>query len=312
MGTYLAQWLEETAAPGLRPRTFASYKMIVKKHLTPEVGRIRLARLQPADVRAYMNGKLSGGLSARTVQYHHAVLRRALGQAERDGDVDRNVARLVSPPKVERAEVRPLTLEQARTLLGAIAKDRLAPLYACAIRLGLRQEELLGLSWEDVDLDAASLTIRHTLQRYGGEYHLDAPKTDKSRRTIGLPASLVQLLRAHRQQQLQERLRAGAVWQGEQWNLVFCTEVGRPLSGNHLTRQFQAILAAQDPQLPRQRFHDLRHAAATYMLAQGVDLRVVMEVLGHSQIHVTANTYAHVRIDATRTAAERVSELMAP
>ena len=339
VGAYLDAWLRDSAAPALRPRTLASYKMIVELHLKPEVGPNRLARLQPADVRAYINKKLASGLAPRTVQYHHAVLRRALGQAERDGAVARNVARLVSPPKIERPEIRPLTPEQARTLLGAIAEDRLAPLYACAIGLGLRQGELLGLTWDDLDLDAATLTIRHTLQRYGHEYHLDPPKTDKSRRTLGLPVGLVQRLRAHRTQQLgrapagaaelrvvggkdtdnddvdagehlDERQRAGPAWEGDRWNLVFCTETGRPLPGNHITRQFQAILAAQDPPLPRQRFHDLRHAAATYMLTQGVDLRVVMEVLGHSQIHVTANTYAHVKLELTRTAAEQVDALL--
>ena len=137
----------------------------------------------------------------------------------------------------------------------------------------------------------------------------DHPKTDKSRRTLGLPTSLVELLRAHRNRQLQERLQAGPVWEGDKWNLIFCTETGKPISGNHLTRKFQALLTSLG--LPFQRFHDLRHAAATYMLAQGVDLRVLMEVLGHSQIHTTANTYAHVRIEATREAAQRVGELLA-
>ena len=118
---------------------------------------------------------------------------------------------------------------------------------------------------------------------------------------------LVQLLRAHRAKQLEERLKAGPAWQGDEWNLVFCAESGRPFSGFHLTHKFQALLVSLG--LPRQRFHDLRHAAATFMLAQGVDLRVVMEVLGHSQIAVTANTYAHVRIEATRLAAERVEAL---
>jgi len=307
---FLKKWLEETAKPNLRPRTFASYKMIVDHHLIPVLGRIRLVQLQPADVRQYVNQKVNSGLSARSVQYHHAVLRRALNQAERDGTVARNVARLVSPPRVQRNEVHPLTPDQAKKLLGAIAADRLAPLYACAIGLGLRQGEILGLTWNDVDLESAALSVRHTLQRYDKEYHLDAPKTERSRRTLGLPAALVQLLRAHRNQQLEERLRAGPGWEGEKWNLVFCTEVGRPMPGNHLTKKFQALLASLG--LPRQRFHDLRHAAATYMLAQGVDLRVVMEVLGHSQIHVTANTYAHVRIDLTRAAAEHVDALLAP
>ncbi len=326
LATYMTSWLVDAAAPRLRPRTLASYQMIVKVHLIPELGTMKLAQLQPAAIRAYMNRKLAAGLAPRTVQYHHAVLRKALTDAEGDGLVSRNVARLVSSPKVERAEVRPLTSEEARVLLDAIAEQRLAPLYACAIALGLRQGELLGLTWDALDLERGTLTVRHTLQRYAEKdnagaallgpngkptyaYHLDAPKTDKSRRTLGLPVELVMLLRAHRSQQVAERLKAGPAWQGEQWNLVFCTEAGKPMPGNHLTHSFQKLLAELG--LPRQRFHDLRHAAATYMIAQGVDLRVIMEVLGHSQIHVTANTYAHVRIEMTRAAVASVGALLA-
>jgi integrase len=305
---FLTYWLKESAAQTLRPRTLVSYRLIVEKHLTPILGMHRLVKLAPEHIQTYINCKLMAGLSPRTCQYHHAVLRRALSQAERWGKVERNVARLVSPPRVNRPEVRPLTPEQARKLLTSISEDRYAPLYVAAIALGLRQGELLGLSWDDVDLEGESLSVRRTLQHYDGAYHLDAPKTAKSTRTLGLTPYLVQLLRAHRQQQLEERRLLGPIWKGEEWNLVFCTEDGNPLSGITLTRRFQRLLKRLD--LPRQRFHDLRHAAASFMLAQGVDLRTVMEVLGHSQIHTTANTYAHVRLEATRAAVERVDALL--
>ena len=308
VGNFLASWLRDSAAPALRPRTLDSYRQIVANHLAPELGRVALVKLTPAMIQAYMNSKRSAGLSARTVQYHHAILRRALGQAERWGKVSRNVARLVSPPKVERPEVLPLTPEQAQVFLKAVAESRDSALYACAVGLGLRQSELLGLGWADVNLDDGTLTVRRTLQRYAGAYHLDLPKTDRSRRTLGLPVSLVHALRAHRNLQLRERLKAGPAWRGDEWNLVFCTEAGAPMPGNYLTHRFQELLSSLH--LPKQRFHDLRHASATYMLAQGVDLRVVMEVLGHSQIHVTANTYAHVKVDATRSAAENVDALL--
>ncbi len=309
LGAFLDAWLRDVAAPRLRPRTFESYRAIVQQHLKPALGRLPLARLTPHRVQAYMNEQLSSGLLPRTVQYHHAVLRAALATAERWGKVSRNVARLVSPPAVRRPEVQPLTADQMRAFLDAVADTRDGPLYACAVALGLRQGELLGLTWDDLDLERGTLTVRRTLQRYGGQWHLDAPKTQRSARTLGLPATLIQTLRAHRARQLEERLRAGPAWQGDAWNLVFCNETGEPMSGAQLTRRFQAQVAALG--LPPQRFHDLRHAAATYMLAQGVDLRVVMEVLGHSQIHVTANTYAHVRVEATRAAAERVDALLA-
>ena len=145
LGAFLDTWLKESAAPNLRPRTLTSYKMIIEKHLKPELGAILLAKLVPADIQRYMNNKRAAGLSARTVQYHHAVLRHALNQAERWGKVARNVARLVSPPRVERGESRPLTPQQAKVLLGAIAEDRLAAIYALAIGLGLRQGRTAGI-----------------------------------------------------------------------------------------------------------------------------------------------------------------------
>jgi len=310
LAAFLTRWLEDSARPTLRPRTFASYSMIVNYHLSPALGRVALARLTPDAVQRYLNDKGAAGLSSRSVQYHHAVLRRALNQAERWGLVPRNVARLVSPPRVERPEPQPLTAEQARAFLAAVSEDRLAPLYTLALSLGARQGELLALTWPDVDMAGRTVSIRRTLQRYDGGWHLDPPKTERSRRTIALPASLVEMLRAHRSRQIEERLRAGPAWQGEQWgDLVFANEIGEPLPGTQLTRRFQAVLATLG--LPRQRFHDLRHAAATFMLSEGVSLRTTMELLGHSTIAVTANTYSHVLPELQRDATERVSALLA-
>ncbi len=308
MADFLREWLVKAAPRTLRPRTLAGYRSIVERHLIPALGRIRLRKLQPGDVDAYLNGAAERGLTARTGQYHHAVLRRALGQAERWGYVRRNIAKLVTPPQVRQRDMAPLTPDQARRFLAGIAGDRLEALYAVSLSLGLRQGEALGLTGGDVDLDARTLTVRRTLQRYGGAYHLDEPKTQRSRRTISLPAPLADALRLHRTRQAEERLRAGPLWEGECWNLVFCTERGTPLAGAEVTRRFQAKLAALG--LPRQRFHDLRHAAATFLLAQGVPLRVVMEVLGHSTITTTANVYGHVLPELARDAMDRQGALL--
>ncbi|HEV8574410.1 MAG TPA: site-specific integrase, partial [Dehalococcoidia bacterium] len=291
----------------LRPRTLAGYTSIVERHLIPALGRIRLRKLQPADIDAYLNRLVGSGLTTRTAQYHHAVLRRALGQAERWGYVGRNVARLVTPPQVRQRQMAPLTPDQARLFLAGIAGDRTEALYAVSLSLGLRQGEALGLLWEDVDLGARTLTVQHTLQRYGGAYHLDEPKTQRSRRTVSLPTPLVDVLRRHRIRQNEERLRVGPLWAGG-WNLVFCNEIGEPLAGAEVTRRFQRTLAALG--LPRQRFHDLRHAAATFLIAQAVPLRVVMEILGHSTISVTADTYGHVAIEVQREATDRTAALL--
>ena len=305
---YLQRWLKDSARPTLRPRTFAGYASIVSGHLIPSLGRIRIRKLMPADLEVHLRRAADSGLSNGTVRHHHAVLRRALGQAERWGLVARNVARLVTPPRILRRDMRPLTAAQARLFLSGVENDRLAALYAVSLSLGLRKGESLGLQWADIDFEARTLAVRHTLQRYGGEHHLDEPKTNRSRRTITLPRPLVDALRSHRAQQREERLRAGPFWAGERWGLVFCNELGEPLDGTAVTRAFRKTLA--DLGLPAQRFHDLRHAAATFLIAQGVPLRVVMEILGHSTITTTADIYGHVELDLQRDATSRTAAVL--
>lgn len=264
----------------------------MRLHLGPGLGHLRLAALQPQHVQAFLNAKLAGGLSPRTVRYLHAILRRALGQAEKWGLVVRNVARLVDPPKVRRPEVRPLTLEEARTFLTAVQGHRLEALFTVALALGRRQGEVLGLRWEDVDLERGTLSVRYQLQRVAGGLVVVAPKSERSRRTIELPRPVVEALRRHRLRQLEERLRAGEAWRDS--GLVFTSTIGMPLEPRNLIREYHALLDRAG--LPRRPFHHLRHTAAL-LLAQGSDIRVVQQVLGHSQIALTADLYApcHVR-----------------
>ena len=303
VAAFLQRWLTESAKDRLRPRTFAGYATIVNTHLAPGLGQIKLRKLSVADVDVHLRRAAESGLSNRTCQYIHAVLRSALAQAERWDLVPRNVAKLVTPPRPQRRDVQPLTPDQARAFLDGVQDDRLSALYRCAATLGLRQGELLGLVWADVDFDARTASVRHSLQRYGGKYHLDPCKTDRSRRTIALPPLVADALRRHRVQQNEERLQAGPVWSGDAWGLVFCNEAGEPLDGTAVTRAFQQRLA--DLGLPALRFHDLRHGAATVLLSQGVSLPVVMQVLGHSSIATTVNVYGHLAVQAQQDALEK-------
>ena len=188
LGPFLRRWLDEVAGPTLRASTYDSYDDILRLHLIPGLGRIAIAKLGPAEVQGFLNAKLEAGLSPRRVRYLHAVLRRALVTAERWGLVSRNVAKLVDPPRAPRHEIRPLTPDQARRLIEAAASDRYRALWVTALGTGLRQGELLGLRWADVDLDARRLTVRHTLARVDGRLALLEPKTARSRRTLVLPA----------------------------------------------------------------------------------------------------------------------------
>ncbi len=306
VGAYLDRWLEDAVGPTVAPKTYASYSDTVRVHLTPLLGRIVLAKLGPADVQRLLAAKSAAGLSPTTVGYIRTVLRIALGRAEKWGLVARNAAALADAPRRARSEVRPLTPAEARRLLLEVEGDRLEALYRVAVSLGLRMGEALGLRWEDVDLDAGELRVERALQRVGGQLTLKEPKTEKSRRTLTLPPALARSLRAHRVRQLEERMAAGPRW--EERGLVFTTAKGTPLEPSNVLKRFKAHLAAAG--LPPQRFHDLRHCAASLLLAQGVPARVVMDVLGHTQISTTMDLYAHVMPAAHREAAARMEEIL--
>jgi len=304
---YLTRWLEDAVRPSVRPRTYVTYAGYVRRYLIPELGRIPLAKLTPQQVQTMLNRKLADGLSARSVHHLRAVLRHALNQAVRWDQVPRNVAALVAPPHVPPYETPCLDPAEARAFLNAAASDRLAALYTVALAVGLRQGEALGLQWEDLDLDAGRLTVRHALQRVDGRLILVEPKTRLSRRTIVLPPFAVAALHKHRKRQLSERLWAGARWQDH--GFVFTSTIGTPLDGSNVTHRLQRLL--REACLPKQRFHDLRHSAASLLLVQGVHPRVVMEMLGHSQISLTLNTYSHVIPSLQEDAAKRMEELLA-
>lgn len=307
LAEYLRDWIAGRAALGeLRGRTVESYRQIIERHLVPGLGQCRLTELRPAAIRRYLAAKLTEGQSPTSVKYHHAVLASALAAAVRDGLLATNPARLVAPPRVERPEVRPLELAEVRRLLAAARGSRLEALIVLAATTGMRQGELLGLRWVDVDLEGGTLRVNQTVQRIGGRVQAVPPKTTRSRRTLALPALACEALREHRDRQEFERRRAERLgcWEGESWGLVFCTEVGTPLAKETLRRHWRALLARAG--LAPMPFHGLRHTAASLLHATGSDLRMVQEVLGHSQISTTAETYTHVFARVQREAAQRM------
>ncbi|MBI4853561.1 MAG: site-specific integrase [Acidobacteria bacterium] len=306
LGEFLDFWLEKSVKPSLRPATYSSYQILVKTHIKPTLEQIKLIKLSPQHLQTLMQEKLSAGLSTRTVQYLRAILRRALNQAIKWGLVSRNVAGLVDPPRSEKKEIKPWTLEQSKKFLEVCAGHRLEALFVLTLSLGLRRGEVLGLRWEEVDFQKKSLKVKLGLQRIDGKLILGEVKTKKSARTLPLPDSLVSLLKSHRAKQLEEKLAIGSKW--KESNLVFTTSIGTPIEPRNLKRSFDKILEDANKKLdechklPHQRIHDLRHTCATLLLAQGVPPRTIMEILGHSVISTTLDVYAHVLPEMNRDA----------
>jgi integrase len=292
VGDWLTRWLSDSAKPTTRPSTYRRYAQIVDQYLVPALGRIQLERLTASDVRSMLNSR-ARILSPRSLHHLRAVLRTALKVAMRDGLIPNNAAALAESPRVPASEMRTLGEDDVGRFQNAIRGNRLEALYCLALATGLRQGEALGLRWEDVDLkDGGQLRIRYALQRIGGAYTLVEPKSVKGRRTISpLPGVVVTALRDHKKRQDAEKETQGDRWLNNR-NLVFTTEYGAPLSGSVVTHHFTNILKRSG--LPHIRFHDLRHSCASFLLKQGVHPRAVMELLGHSQINLTLNTYSHV------------------
>ena len=306
VGPFLCQWLE-SVKPSLRPRTWARYESLIRIHALPEIGRLPLGKLGPAHLQRLYASRLEAGQSPASVRQLHAVLHRSLRQAFRWGLVGRNVADLVTPPRVERHRVQALSPEQSRALLEAARGDRLEALYVVALSTGMRLGELLALGWADIDLDAGALQVRGTLQRTRGSTVIVEPKTARSRRRIELTGLATEALRRHRVAQAEERLRLGPAWQN--LDLVFANEVGSYLSETILRRKsFWPLLERAG--LARIRFHDLRHTAATLLLGRGVHPKIVSEALGHSTVAITLDLYSHVTPTMQRESASAMDAVL--
>jgi len=306
LAQFLDRWLADSVKPTVRPNTYYSYEQNVRLYLKPHLGSIQLSRLTPQNIQSFMNAQLKEGRSSRLINYQRTVLRCALNEAVKWNLVARNAAALVDPQQYIKAEIVPLNSEDANKFLEAIKGDPLETVFHVALSLGLREGEILGLRWQDIDLDKQIVRVRGSLQRIDKKLKLVEPKTEKSKRTLPIPDSLVFSLRARRTKQLEEKLLAGAEWQEN--GLVFTTSRGTPLSARNVIRSYHRLLAKG--KVKRRRFHDLRHSCATFLLAKNIPARTVMDILGHSNISLTMNTYSHVMPEMLRDAADAMNEFI--
>lgn len=306
---YLTSWLETIRPPMLSEGGWLCHEVYVRRHFIPRIGRVKLAKLTPQIVQSLYAALLAEeSLSSTTVNHMHGSLHKAMDAAVRLRLIGSNPTDFVDVPPMAPREIHPLTQEQAWAFLDAASYEqhgeRLEALYALALASGMRQGELLALHWRDVDLGTSVgtsagtsagrryLSVRWTVKYRQGVFTFKDPKTKRSRRRIALDPETVDVLRAHRRRQLEERLQAGEVW--EENDLVFCTQIGTPLSLHSSPRSaFRRILKRAG--LPDSvRFHDLRHTFATLALQANVNPRVVQVTMGHSTVAVTLDIYSHV------------------
>jgi integrase len=293
LGEYLDRWLADSVKSTVRTSTYERHEEIVRLHIKPSLGRLGLKKLTPAHVRGLYSEKLDSGLlTPATVRKIHSTLHKALSQAVSDGMVPRNAAD-VKAPRPTPEEMRPLSEDEARTFLKAVSQssERFEALYVLlAISTGLRRGELLGLRWDDVDLERGTLRVGRALVREGGRHTLGETKTKRGRRQINLTPRTVNALKAHRKKQLEAKMKLAGLYKDH--GLIFASEVGTPVNPENLVhRSFKPLLKKAG--LPEIRFHDLRHTCATLLLIRGVHPKLVQELLGHATIAMTLDTYSH-------------------
>ena len=303
---FLDAWLRDTVRLTVRETTFENYSILVRTHIIPHLGRIQLQKLTPQQIQTFLNERHESGLSERTVQYLHVLLKRSLGQAVKWGLLPRNVAALVDPPRVTQKEMRPLTPAQSLALLEAARGDRLEAAVVLALSTGLRRGEILGLRWEDVDFPAATLSVRGAVYRVGGRLQRIETKTANSARTLRLPQVTARALRAHLDRQRIEARVLGSKWPDT--GLVFVSTTGTMMEPARLKDTLDRCIRKAG--LPPMRFHDLRHSCATLLIAQGVPIKLISEILGHTNVRMTLDVYSHVLDEAREEAANRMDVLL--
>lgn len=287
---YLENWLENVHKPTIRISTYLNYRKLLHNYLVPGLGKVKLQKLTPQQVQVFYSQKMSDGLAPKTINNIHGVLHKALDNAVKWNILSRNVCDAVTPPRIPRKEKNVLTKQQAHTLLEEVRTHRLEALFTLAITTGMREGELLALHWQDMNLEDCSIQVKRAVSYLKGYGYVESePKTAKSRRMIMLPVFVVAILRRHKSQQEEQRREVGSAWMEK--DLVFTNALGYFYSASTLRKVFRRFLVSIG--LPHMRFHDLRHSAATILLAMNVHPKVVREILGHSQIAMTLDVYSH-------------------
>ncbi|OGO16922.1 MAG: hypothetical protein A2Z15_00345 [Chloroflexi bacterium RBG_16_50_11] len=289
MTEHLHQWLEGYVKTNCSQRTLDGYQSIIERHLIPALGNIQLKQLHPQAIQAYY-GNACEKLSARTVHHQHRVLFESLKYAVRQGYLGRNPAELVDPPSPRKKVMRTLTRDEVEVLFKKAQGNYYYPVIYTAVSAGLRQAELLGLRWRDIDLDMCSISVSQVLYKRRGVCQFKEPKTEHSRRRVAMTPKLALFLRGYRVDRELLYLELGKQLTLD--DLVFASHEGEPIDPCVLTHAFTRT--ARQAELKGVRFHDLRHTFASLSLLQGAKPKVISEALGHSSVAFTMDVYSHI------------------
>jgi len=285
----LHQWLGGYVKAKCSQRTLEGYGSIIENHLIPDLGHIRLKDLHQQAIQDYYS-KAGEKLSPRTVHHHHRVLSQSLKHAVRQGYLGRNPAELVYAPSPRGKTMRALNPDEVEILLEAAQEIYHYPVIYTAVSTGLRQAELLGLRWRDVDLDLLSISVNRTLYKRSGICEFKEPKTSHSRRRLDMTPKLGTFLRQYKQdreayyRKMENELTPDT--------LVFANKDDKPIDPSVLGHQFSRT--AKRSGLEGVRFHDLRHSFASILLLLGVSAKVISEALGHASVAFTMDVYSHI------------------
>ena len=310
LGAWLDIWETEYLGD-VKPRTKDSYKATIRTHIKPALGAVKLSALSPHDIQRFYNSLQKGekALSPKTVKNTHGVLHKALQQAVKIGYLKNNPADACELPRVERAEIKPLDSVDIAKFLAAAQGHQFEAVYVVTLFTGLREGEVLGLTWDCIDFEAGTITVKQQLQKErGGEgkYSLVSTKNGKSRLITPAP-SVMAILRKQRITQMEWQLKCYGAWSNP-LNLVFTNEVGRNLSAQTVYLHFKKL--AQSIGLPSARFHDLRHSYAVAALQAGDDVKTVQETLGHHTAAFTLDIYGHVTDQMRQASAARMEQFI--
>ena len=312
----VAQWLDEwlsTYCKDLKPATFSGYRSKIETRIKPYIGNSTLSALTNVQVQKFYNKLQTGDkehkpLSPKSIQSIHGILHKSLDQAVSARIIRTNPADHIKLPKVKRPELSPIMDDDVSRFLAAIKGDRFERLFILDLFSGLRQSEIIGLRWDDVDLDAGLLTIRHQIQKSysdSGYVFLDETKNGKER-IVAIAPSIVRVLRSQQAQQAEWKLAAGSAWNNPH-NLVFTDELGGHLKHKTVHNHFKKIVASIG--LENTRFHDLRHSYAVNALQAGDSIKSIQSQLGHYSSAFTMDVYAAVSDTMRRDSQERMERL---